>query len=96
MIKTTYLAELLGTFVFISVLLKSGNFSNLKPFIVGLGLIAGLILTTSESGGHLNPVVSVIMHLQGNQSVSNPTDLAGYVTAQLLGGIIALRLANAM
>ena len=96
MIKSTYLAEMLGTFVFMSVFLKSDSYSNLQPFIIGLGLIAGLILASSTSGGHLNPAVSLVLHLRKNQSVADSSDLIGYVIAQLLGGIVALRLSDSL
>jgi len=43
------------------------------------------------SGGHFNPAVSVMMWRNGKLKMS---DLAPYVIAQVLGGLVALELSK--
>jgi len=94
MIKSTYLVEFIGTFVFLSVILKSGGFGPLQPIMIVTGLLAAIGLGGAISGGHFNPAVSTMMHLNNDPMVSDMTDLVGYVVSQLLGGAVALRLSQ--
>jgi aquaporin Z len=82
-----YVAEFLGTFVFLSVILAvTQRPSEVTPVMVAAGLLAAVLLVGSVSGAHLNPAVSVMMAF--NKSL--PTgDLVPYIGAQLLGGIAA-------
>ena len=73
------LVELIGTFVFLSVILKSG-----EAIPIAIALAAAIYL---GSGGHFNPAVSLMQFL--NKKLSS-TDLILYVGAQLLGAVIAL------
>ena len=96
MIKNTYLAELVGTCVFLTVILRGGNAGVGGPFAVIAGLLAAILLEGGGrvSGAHFNPAVSVMMHLQGDRSTGDPSDLVGYVVAQVLGGALALKLSE--
>ena len=47
------LAEFLGTFIFVSVILITGN-----PYMICLTLLIVILLASSLSGGHINPAVS--------------------------------------
>jgi aquaporin Z len=77
-----YLAEFIGTLVFVSVILVTGN-----PWAIGAALALVIWLTASISGGHMNPAVSIVMASSGKLSI---TDLMPYIVAQISGGMLAL------
>ena len=76
-----YLVEFIGTFVFLSVILSSG-----EAFPIGLALSVAIFFGGSVSGGHYNPAVSTMMFIKKN--LKTP-DYIGYVISQILGGIAA-------
>jgi aquaporin Z len=91
---TKIIAEFVGTFVFLFVILQSGIYQisespALQPFVIVLGLLVAIFMVGSVSGGHFNPAVSVMMYLKGNTEVSDLTKLLGYVIIQVLGGAAA-------
>lgn len=75
------LAEYLGTFIFVYVILLSGN-----PFIIVLTLLIVILLASSISGGHINPAVSTAMVINGSITLEN---YIGYISVQLLGAVTA-------
>ena len=77
-----YLVEFLGTFIFLSVILTSG-----QAIPIVLALLTAIHLGGSVSGGHFNPAVSTMMFLKGNLATA---DLPLYVLAQVAGGVAAL------
>jgi glycerol uptake facilitator-like aquaporin len=77
-----YLAEFIGTLVFVSVILVTGN-----PWAIGAALALVIFLTASISGGHMNPAVSLVMGASGTLST---TDVIPYIVAQISGGLLAL------
>lgn len=77
-----YLAEFIGTLIFVSVILVTGN-----PWAIGAALAVVIFATASISGGHMNPAVSVVMASSGKLAT---TDLMPYIVAQLAGGLLAL------
>lgn len=77
-----YLVEFIGTFIFLSVILTSG-----EAIPIGIALITAILFGGKISGGNFNPAVSIMMHLKGTL---NMTDLVGYIVAQVLGGVAAL------
>ncbi len=79
-----YLVEFISTLFFVYVILATGN-----PLAIGAALALAITLAGPVSGGHLNPAVSVVMAAAGKLEVS---ELAGYVTAQVLGGLVALQI----
>ena len=79
-----YLAEFLGTLFLVYVILATGN-----PLAIGAALAIGIFLSAGVSGGHLNPVVSVVMAAKGRLET---TDLIPYIIAQLSGALIALEI----
>jgi glycerol uptake facilitator-like aquaporin len=81
-----YLTEFLGTFLFLAVIVATG-----QPVLIALALLAVILLGGSISGGHFNPAVSLMFWAKG--ALTN-TDLAGYIVAQSLGGLGALALFN--
>ena len=85
-----YVAEFVGTFVFLSVILQATNakatWPSLAPILIVVGLLAAIVLTASTSGAHLNPAVTAMMVL--NKSLP-ATDFIPYVGAQLSGAVAA-------
>ena len=77
-----YLAEFIGTLIFVSVILVTGN-----PWAIGAALALVIWVTASISGGHMNPAVSLVMASSGKLSM---TDTLPYIVAQIAGGLLAL------
>jgi aquaporin Z len=80
-----YVAEFVGTMVFLTIILKSGG----DKYVVVAGLLAAILLMGAVSGGHFNPAVSAMSFMRGDLG---QTDLVAYVIAQLLGAYAATRL----
>jgi len=84
-----YIAEFIGTFFFVTVILnsikKNTGMSSI-PIAIGVGLVAAIILAGPVSGAHLNPVVSLVSYL--NKTMSQ-TELMYYIIAQCAGAIAA-------
>lgn len=87
------LAELVGTFVFFLIGLMSilsthalGAVPDLLviAFGFGLGLFVAIQIGGSVSGGHFNPAVTIGALLDKR---IDPVNAAGYIIAQLIGGI---------
>ena len=77
-----YFLEFLGATFFIYIILATGN-----PLAIGAALTLVLILTTSVSGGHINPAVTIAMAAAGKIQTS---EVVPYCLAQILGGLVAL------
>jgi len=99
----TYLAELLGTFLFFAIGLSSvqavGVLGAAAPLLVvvplafGFGLLAAIFAFGHLSGGHFNPAVTVAMVIDGR---TTPSDAVGYIVAQVIGAIAAAALVLAL
>lgn len=76
---TSYLAELIGTFFFILVILVTDG----NAYLTGGALALVIILIGAISGGNVNPAVSFAMYLKG---MLTPMELVYYIAAQLMGG----------
>ena len=72
-----YIAEFLGIFVVIIVVLVNGN-----PFVIGATLTLVMFATSPISGGHINPVVSLV---KVTLKQMEPELLVPYLVAQLSG-----------
>ena len=89
-----YLAELLGTFLFMMVGYTSVAAFNaasvptagllVVPFSFGLGLLAAIFAFGHMSGGHFNPAVTIAMVLDKRTTTA---DSVGYIIAQIIGAI---------
>ena len=79
-----YLAEFFGAAFFVYIILATGN-----PLAIGAALALAILITSSISGGHINPAVSIVMASAGKLSVN---DLLPYCLAQIFGGLVALEL----
>ena len=77
-----FIAEFIGTFVFLGVILATG-----EAIPIGVALVAVIFLMGKVSGGNFNPAVSAMLYAKGDL---NASDLVSYVVAQVLGGLCAL------
>lgn len=76
------LAEFLGTFIFISVVLKSG-----KAIPIAIALAAVIFFATGISKTAFNPAISFAQYQKGD---INDTEFATYVGAQLVAALLAV------
>lgn len=76
-----FIVELLGTFIFLSVILITG-----EAIPIGLTLAAMIYWGGEISGGAFNPAVSLALYL--NKQISE-LQLGGHIVAQILGAILA-------
>ena len=76
------LAEFIGTFVFLFVILQQG-----QPIPIAVALLAVIYAFGNISGGHFNPAVTVMMGAHQKISMNNAII---YIVAQILGGIAAV------
>lgn len=89
-----YLAELVGTFLFLTIgyasvaAIGAAGATGLLvvPFSFGFGLLAAIFAVGHISGGHFNPAVTVAAVLDKRIEV---TDAVGYILAQVVGAIAA-------
>ena len=91
-----YLAELLGTFMFMMIgYLSIPAFQHaappapnllVVPFAFGLGLLAAIFAFGGISGGHFNPAVTVAMILDKRAPL---VEGIAYIVAQIIGAIAA-------
>lgn len=85
------LAEMLGTFLFFSVILATSSFDNcasgMAPIAIAVGLLTAIYFGGKISGGHFNPAVSIMMFFKGNIPLITAV---GYIISQIIGGLLAL------
>ena len=79
-----YLVEFLGTCLFLFTILRFPN-----PVMISLSLLLVILAGGKVSGGHFNPAVSVMKHVNGDL---NFQDMVLYIIVQILGGLFALSL----
>ncbi len=103
-------AEFAGTGLLVTAVVGSGvAAARLSPHDVGLQLLENAIATALAlavlilifgpvSGAHFNPVVSAVDWWLGRRAGTGltPTNLGGYVAAQVTGGILGAALADVM
>jgi glycerol uptake facilitator-like aquaporin len=79
-----YLVEFLGALFFIYVILATGN-----ALAIGAALALTILLTSSISGGHINPAVTIAMAAAGKLP---SIEVIPYCLSQIFGGLVALEL----
>jgi glycerol uptake facilitator-like aquaporin len=79
-----YIVEYLGTVFFLYVVIVTGN-----AFAIGAALAMAMYLGGPISGGHFNPLITILMVLSGKQPIQV---LAPYLIAQLLGAFTVFQL----
>jgi aquaporin Z len=77
-----FVAEFLGSLFFIYIILATGS-----AYAIGAALALVILLTSSISGGHMNPAVTLTMTAAGKLPMSKTLY---YIAAQVLGGLAAL------
>lgn len=80
------LTELVGTFVFLSVIALSGTIGPLAPLAIGSVLMVMVYMGGHISGAHYNPAVSLGVFLRQKMGA---VDLGLYWLAQLVGAALA-------
>ena len=80
------LTELVGTFLFLSVIALSGPIGSLAPLAIGSGLMVMVYMGGHISGAHYNPAVSFAFFLRRKIGA---TDLVLYWIVQLIGSVLA-------
>jgi len=78
--------ELVGTFLFLSVIALSQSSGSFAPLAIGISLLAFVYMGGHISGAHYNPAVSLGMVLRGKMAVRH---MLAYWAAQLAGGVLA-------
>ena len=88
-----FVAEMIGTFVFLSVIIITVNNST-KGFFkgdawikIGLALAVSICLVGAFSNAYLNPAVTLMFYLNDQVSLEN---LGIYICAQLVGAVLAV------
>jgi aquaporin Z len=90
-LRAKLLTELVGSFVFMSVIALSASAGSLAPVAIGLALAAMVYMGGPISGGQYNPAVSLALFLR--RAIDWRAMLAFWV-AQLMGGVLAFAVAN--
>jgi len=85
-LRAKLLTELVGSFVFMTVIALSGPMGSLAPVAIGLALTAMVYMGGHVSGAHYNPAVS--FGLLARRVIDLRTMLA-YWTAQVFGALLA-------
>jgi len=81
------ITELVGTFIFLSVIALSGPIGPLAALPIGTALMAMVYMGGHISGAHYNPAVSLGAFLSRKLGGA---DMIGYWSAQLVGAALAL------
>lgn len=80
------LTELVGTFLFLTVIALAGPIGPLAPLAIGGALTAMVYMGGHVSGAHYNPAVTLAVFLRGKLAA---TELVSYWAVQLLGAALA-------
>jgi glycerol uptake facilitator-like aquaporin len=86
-----FIAELIGTFVFLGVIITSGHATTRSKealiwLKIGLALSVAIILVGFVSGGMLNPAVSFMLYINNDISFEK---MIISIFAQIIGAILA-------
>ena len=81
------IVEILGTFIFFSIILSAVADSSYGPIAIAVGLLAAIYFGGKISGGHYNPAVSFMMLIKGN--IDTITAIS-YIIAQIIGALLAV------
>ncbi len=99
-IMKKFLAELVGTFVFLGVIIVSVAGKSLtvadkaETWIkIGLALAVAILLVGGISGANLNPAVSIMFYLHKDLSFE---ELIIYILAQVIGAVLAFTMYKMM
>ncbi len=85
---SVFLAEYVGTFLLVLSILATGN-----HLFIAAAFLAAITIAGAVSGGHINPVVSLVMFMKGTIQGSQ---LMVYIPAQVAGALTAFLAYRAM
>ena len=88
-------AELVGTFVFFSVIRNVSSFGNIGPLAVGAALVGVIFFGGAVSGGHFNPGVTLMQTFSGDPDAMSTMAATYYIAAQLAGAYLAVHFQKA-
>ena len=80
------IVEFLGTFIFLSVIVATGN-----PLAIGATLAVLCLLGGAVSGGHFNPAVTIMILYNRGIALDNA---AVYIVVQIMAGLLAVTVYN--
>ena len=86
MLRDRFLSELIGTFVFVAVIITTA-----EPVAIAAALLTAIYMGGKISGGHFNPAVTAAMWIH---NIISPTIFLTYVAAQLIGAALAVAWCN--
>lgn len=86
----SYTVEFIGTFFLVLTVCMAGS-APLGAIAIGSALMVMVYAGGHISGGHFNPAVTLGVWMRGKMEAS---DIAGYMIAQVLGGILAALVAG--
>ena len=87
------LTELVGAFVFMTVIGLAGTIGELAPLAIGLALMAMVYMGGHISGAHYNPAVSFSLFLR---RVIDARTMVAYWLMQLVAGVVAFSFSYAI
>jgi len=90
-LRAKLLTELVGSFVFMTVIALSGPIGSLAPVAIGLALAAMVYMGGHVSGAHYNPAVSFGLLVR---RVIDLRTMLFYWAAQALGALLAFAVAD--
>ena len=90
-LRAKLLTELVGSFVFMTVIALSGPIGPLAPLAIGLALASMVYMGDHVSGAHYNPAVSFAWLVR---RVIDLRTMLLYWVAQLLGAVLAFTVAD--
>ena len=79
-----YLVEFIGTMLLVYVFLATGN-----AVAVGATFAFVLLLTSSISGGYINPAITIVMAAYGKLPIK---DVLPYCLSQVFGALVAFQI----
>ena len=91
MLIDKFFAELIGTFIFLAVIITTVEshsiYDNIQAWVkIPIALAVAILAFGFISGGHFNPAVSIMFFADNRLSTE---ELIVYLIAQILGGILA-------
>tara|TARA_B100000902_G_scaffold324072_1_gene318116 strand:- start:4112 stop:4390 length:279 start_codon:yes stop_codon:yes gene_type:complete len=81
-----FLVELVGTFIFLSVIIQSASLGPMGGLAIGLTLASVIYFGGKVSGGHFNPAVTTMFWMDKKVTT---TKFMCHVLAQLMGASLA-------
>jgi aquaporin Z len=90
-LRAKLLTELVGSFVFMTVIALSGGAGQLAPVAIGLALAAMVYMGGHVSGAHYNPAVSFALFLR---RVIDARTMVAYWVTQVIAGLLAFAVAD--